>query len=954
MAVNKLILLFLTIFIVTTSAKKLFPIGAIFHNDNKEAEVAFRNAILRENMYNPRIEFRPIVKEVDRDDSFQAQKLACGLISEGVVAIFGPSSYQTTKIVGSICNTFGIPHILAQWIPEDEIDITEHHKFTRNFFPDNNFYARALSQIISDYEWKGFTVIYENDESLEKLVEILQMHKPNDSPVSIRQLPADTDNYLPLLKEIRASAENRIIIDCSPDKVMQLLQQATLVKMAVNNLNYIITSLDSHILDFSDLFNKNLTSNITTVRIMNPESHFVKNAVSDWQQEAIGRMEYPDYHPQRVKTEAALYNDAVRVFSAAFRETYSTEDITHPSLQCTDYAQSENRQRKTNYRYDSNIEPEDDGVEKWSHGMQILQMMDQKTEEGMSGRIVFDDSGRRKDFYMEILELNLDGFNKIATLDPKNLNISYTRTQDEIYEQVTQSLKNKTLIVASRIGEPFLMQINDSTLQGNDRYEGYSKDLIDEISKGLGFNYTIVIVDDNAYGSYNPKKKKWDGLVKYLLDNKADLAICDLTITYERRTAVDFTMPFMTLGISILYAKPNKEPPRLFSFMEPLSIDVWLHMATAYLCMSILLYFLAMIATEDWQAPAPVATSQTSLTHSSESSDGSETELLETIWNMHNWIWLVAGSIMQQGCDILPRAISTRLTAGLWWFFALIVISSYTANLAAFLTMERMDESIESAEDLAKQSTIKYGAVIGGSTLAFFQKSNFSTYQRMWTAMESSPSVFADNNKDGEERVYRGNRMYAFLMESTTIEYIIERKCNLTQIGGLLDSKGYGIALPVNSPYRTHISQTILKMQERGQLQKLKKVWWKEKKPRDTMNCDETSKSDAADNAELKVANVAGIFLVLLGGVIISICLGISEFLWNVHRISVDEKIPRWQVFKEEIMFAIDVRKTKKSVRGNMSECGSISNMSSKSIDTGHELRPGYHIGLERLNNEQS
>lgn len=29
---------------------------------------------------------------------------------------------------------------------------------------------------------------------------------------------------------------------------------------------------------------------------------------------------------------------------------------------------------------------------------------------------------------------------------------------------------------------------------------------------------------------------------------KADLAVCDLTITYERRRAVDFTMPFMTLG----------------------------------------------------------------------------------------------------------------------------------------------------------------------------------------------------------------------------------------------------------------------------------------------------------------------------------------------------------------------------------------------------------------------
>lgn len=37
---------------------------------------------------------------------------------------------------------------------------------------------------------------------------------------------------------------------------------------------------------------------------------------------------------------------------------------------------------------------------------------------------------------------------------------------------------------------------------------------------------------------------------------------------------------------------------------------------------------------------------------------------------------------------------------------------------------------------------------------------------------------------------------YAFLMESTSVEYVIERNCKLTQIGGLLDSKGYGIALP--------------------------------------------------------------------------------------------------------------------------------------------------------------
>ncbi|GFW48764.1 glutamate receptor ionotropic, kainate 2 [Trichonephila clavipes] len=65
----------------------------------------------------------------------------------------------------------------------------------------------------------------------------------------------------------------------------------------------------------------------------------------------------------------------------------------------------------------------------------------------------------------------------------------------------------------------------------------------------------------------------------------------------------------------------------------------------------------------------------------------------------------------------------------------------------------------------------------------------------MWSFMESQrPDVFTDNNQKGVERVKKGN--YAFLMESTTIEFIVERNCDLTQVGGLLDSKGYGIATP--------------------------------------------------------------------------------------------------------------------------------------------------------------
>jgi len=67
------------------------------------------------------------------------------------------------------------------------------------------------------------------------------------------------------------------------------------------------------------------------------------------------------------------------------------------------------------------------------------------------------------------------------------------------------------------------------------------------------------------------------------------------------------------------------------------------------------------------------------------------------------------------------RSLAGRIIGSAWWFFTLIIISSYTANLAAFLTIERMLTPIDSADDLAKQTEIQYGTVNSGSTKQFFQ-----------------------------------------------------------------------------------------------------------------------------------------------------------------------------------------------------------------------------------------
>jgi hypothetical protein len=72
-----------------------------------------------------------------------------------------------------------------------------------------------------------------------------------------------------------------------------------------------------------------------------------------------------------------------------------------------------------------------------------------------------------------------------------------------------------------------------------------------------------------------------------------------------------------------------------------------------------------------------------------------------------------------------------RFAACFWFFFALIMIASYTANLAAFLTVETLERPIESVQDLANQNEIFYGAVNGGSTAGFFAKSEEDVYQRI-------------------------------------------------------------------------------------------------------------------------------------------------------------------------------------------------------------------------------
>ncbi|EEC18647.1 ionotropic glutamate receptor, putative [Ixodes scapularis] len=177
---------------------------------------------------------------------------------------------------------------------------------------------------------------------------------------------------------------------------------------------------------------------------------------------------------------------------------------------------------------------------------------------------------------------------------------------------------------------------------GNDRFEGYCVDLMDALAKKIGFQYSLHLVKDGLYGSPT-SSGEWNGMIRELIDREADMAIVDLTITYVREEAVDFTMPFMNTGISILFRKPLIGDAPLFSFLFPFSVDVWLYMLTAYLALSLWYCLLGRFS--------PMENKHTF----GENCEPKDLDDIAEELGMTNRFWFAIGSLMQQGSDLNPR-----------------------------------------------------------------------------------------------------------------------------------------------------------------------------------------------------------------------------------------------------------------------------------------------------------
>jgi glutamate receptor, ionotropic, invertebrate len=124
------------------------------------------------------------------------------------------------------------------------------------------------------------------------------------------------------------------------------------------------------------------------------------------------------------------------------------------------------------------------------------------------------------------------------------------------------------------------------------------------------------------------------------------------------------------------------------------------------------------------------------------------------------------------------------------------MVSSYTANLAAFLTIEKPVPIITGLEDMYANTINKkisgFGAMAGGSTESFFKESDMELYKKIAEYMSKNPQMMM-GKEEGLEKAK--TEKYAYISESSTIEYYEQRHCAIAHVGDKLDEKGYGIAM---------------------------------------------------------------------------------------------------------------------------------------------------------------
>ena len=137
------------------------------------------------------------------------------------------------------------------------------------------------------------------------------------------------------MKQIKNSAESRIVLDCSTEKIYEVLKQAQQIGMMSDYHSYLITSLDLHTVNLEPF--QYGGTNITAFRLVDPDNSDVKQTVKNWTSSDIKfgkKVNFGHENVSVIKAETALMYDAVHLFAKALHDLDSSQQIDIHPLSC--------------------------------------------------------------------------------------------------------------------------------------------------------------------------------------------------------------------------------------------------------------------------------------------------------------------------------------------------------------------------------------------------------------------------------------------------------------------------------------------------------------------------------------------------------------------------------------------------------------------------------------------
>ncbi|VVC37864.1 Ionotropic glutamate receptor, L-glutamate and glycine-binding domain,Ionotropic glutamate [Cinara cedri] len=447
-----------------------------------------------------------------------------------------------------------------------------------------------------------------------------------------------------------------------------------------------------------------------------------------------------------------------------------------------------------------------------------------------------------------------------------------------------------------------------------DTWKGYCIDLIEKLAEEMNFKYELIA--KNKFGEFDSTTNKWNGLIGGLVEGELDIVVASLTMTSDREEVIDFIAPYFDQsGISIVIRKPSRKTS-LFKFMTVLKPEVWLSIVAALTVTAFMIWILDKYS--------PYSAQNNKLKYE----QFRNFTLVESFW-------FALTSFTPQGGGETPKAISGRVLVAAYWVFVVLMLATFTANLAAFLTVERMQTPVQSLQQLARQSRINYSVIDGGDAHQFFQnmkmaedilynvwkeialnQTNNRKDFRVWdypikeefgqilAAIERTGTV--PNRTVGYQMVLDNEQgEFALIHDSSDIKYEVYNNCNLTEVGETFAEKPYSIAVQQGSLIQEEISRKILDLQKDRFFELLNAKYW---------NASKVSMCPNADDSEgITLESLGGVFIATLVGLLIALITLAFEVIYIKHkraRVANVSSVNGSTVRKDQLMYSHELFET--------------------------------------------